>query len=169
MLLVVADTSPLLYLSRLGLLELLPGLYETVWIPRGVWVELVERQPDAVGAASIRAATWLRIDDQARRVPDVLQALAAVVDEGEAEAILLAELRGADLVLLDDGAARAVAQRRGLRPRGTLAVLVDARRAGLLPALEAALDGLAREGFRMTPALRAWALRAAGEPARKGG
>lgn len=167
--LVVADTSPLLYLSRLGLLDLLPGLYDTVWIPRGVWGELVERQPDAPDAASIRAATWLRIDDAARRVPDALRALAAVVDEGEAEAILLAEIRGADIVLLDDGAARAVAQRRGLRPRGTLAVLVDARRAGLLPALEPALDELAREGFRMTSALRTWALQAAGEAPRERG
>ena len=38
-----------------------------------------------------------------------------------------------------------------------------------LPTLEDAIDGLAREGFRMTPALRAWALQAAGETPRERG
>lgn len=45
--LVVADTTPLLYLARLGLLDLLERQYRRVLVPQTVWEELVVARPDA--------------------------------------------------------------------------------------------------------------------------
>jgi predicted nucleic acid-binding protein len=47
--------------------------------------------------------------------------------------------------------------------RGTLGVLVDARRAGHSPSLRATLDELRAQGFRVAPTLVSEALRHVGE------
>lgn len=51
---------------------------------------------------------------------------------GESQAIALAEELHADRILLDDFKARRIAVARGLNVAGTLAVLIEAHRQGLL-------------------------------------
>ncbi len=46
---VVADTTPLLYLSRIGRLDMARALYVEVLVPHEVHEELVEKRPDADG------------------------------------------------------------------------------------------------------------------------
>lgn len=122
---VVADTTPPLYLARIGLLDLLRDLYGTVVVPTEVWRELVEYRPDAPGVAELRAARWVRVDPGADASP-LLAELEDEIDRGEASAIALALPRRAEIVLVDDGAGRRAATRRGLLPRGTLGVLATA-------------------------------------------
>jgi predicted nucleic acid-binding protein len=71
---------------------------------------------------------------------------------GERDAILLAESIAADMVLLDENAARRVAADRGLRIAGTLGVLGEAAARGLVD-LAAAMDRLTGTSFRYSPAL----------------
>jgi hypothetical protein len=59
-------------------------------------------------------------------LPDEVNALP--IDRGEKYAIQLAQKIDANLVLLDDRAAREAAQHLGLKVKGTLGVLVDAYR-----------------------------------------
>jgi predicted nucleic acid-binding protein len=47
--LIVADSAPLIYLSRVGLLHVLAALFGEVVVPRTVWNEAVERRPSAPG------------------------------------------------------------------------------------------------------------------------
>ena len=54
--LVVSDTTPLLYLARVGRLDLLCELYVEVVVPQTVWDEIVEARPDAPGVGAVRAA-----------------------------------------------------------------------------------------------------------------
>jgi predicted nucleic acid-binding protein len=70
-------------------------------------------------------------------------------DRFQAAAILLAESLHADLLLIDERVGRKVAQERGVVVRGTLGVLVQARRSEVLPALKPVLDALVAEGFRI--------------------
>jgi predicted nucleic acid-binding protein len=71
------------------------------------------------------------------------------IEEGERQAIILAEELGADLVLLDDLRARQIAQARGLNIVGTLGLLADAARRGLIGFPEAVND-LKGTNFRMS-------------------
>jgi predicted nucleic acid-binding protein len=60
---VVADTSPVLHLGRIGRLDLLPTVVERVTVPRTVWGELVQPGTRADVLAAIESATWIDIVD----------------------------------------------------------------------------------------------------------
>lgn len=155
--LVVADSSPLIYLSRVEVLHVLPALFGQVVVPRTVWEESVNQRPAAPGIGTLREARWIRVVDDPSPQVDI------GLDPGETAAILVAESFHADLLLIDERAGRSVAQRRGVTIRGTLGVLVQARRANLLPALKPVFDALVTEGFRIAPALVREALASVGE------
>ena len=94
--------------------------------------------------------------------PDPL--LCEELDIGEAEAITLAVELGRICVLLDEHRGRRIAARvYGLEVRGTLGVLTDARRRGLLPALRPTLERLVQGGIFLSPKLIDDALRTVGE------
>jgi predicted nucleic acid-binding protein len=132
--LVVADSSPLIYLSRVRLLHILSALFGDVVVPRAVWNEAVERRPSAPGIESLRQARWIRIVD------DPSPSAELGLDPGETAAILIAESLHADLLLIDERRGREVAQERGLPVRGTLGVLVQARQSEVLPKLKPSLS-----------------------------
>ena len=154
---VVADTSPLIYLSRADVLDLLQVLFGEVVVPRAVWTEAVDRRPSAPGLDALKKASWIRVVDGALPTADL------GLDVGETEAILLAEGLHADLLLIDERLGRRVAEGRGLVVRGTIGVLVQARRAGALPALRPVVDAMMADGFRIAPALLREALAAVNE------
>jgi hypothetical protein len=62
--------------------------------------------------------------------PDEPDKALAALDPGERTALRLSEQLGADVVLLDEAAARAFAVQHGLKVSGTLGVLCNAARAG---------------------------------------
>ncbi len=154
---VVADSSPLVYLSRVGVLDVLATTFGKVVGPRVVWDEVVLARPDAPGVVSVRSASWLSVDDRDLRHIDL------GLDPGETAAILLAEVLKADVLLIDERGGRTVAKARGIVVRGTLGVLVHAREAGHIGALRPILDALVDEGFRIAPELVHEALRRVGE------
>jgi len=81
---VVADSSPLIYLSRVGVLDLLSAVFGDLVVPRAVWNEVVERRPSAPGLDALRQASWIRVVDSS--LPQIDLGL----DPGETAAILLA-------------------------------------------------------------------------------
>jgi predicted nucleic acid-binding protein len=159
---VVADTTPLLYLSRVGHVELLRVLYQQLIVPATVWQEVVGARPDAPGVDLLRSAPWIVVSDRAERA-GVEPALEEALDAGEAAAITLAELLSASVLLIDERKGRAVARARGLTVRGTLGVLVEARRLGHIASLRIAIDALRAQGFGVAPVLVSEALRQVGE------
>jgi hypothetical protein len=79
---------------------------------------------------------------------DLIQALSLEVDAGEAGAIALAIEANADLLLMDERRGRLAATRLGRRVGGVVGVVVEAKAAGLIPAVRPILDALTREvGF----------------------
>ena len=85
--------------------------------------------------------------------PAALLALAPPLDLGEAAALVLAEELAADVVLLDDKRARAVAARRGLQFTGTVGILRDARDRGLVRAAYPLIIQLRALGFWISDAV----------------
>jgi len=89
--------------------------------------------------------------------------LQLVLDEGEAETIVLALEANTNLVLLDDREARLQAKRLGLKVAGTIGVLLRAKKLELINSLKAELDKLRETGFRVSKSLEEEVLRAASE------
>ncbi len=147
----VVDTSPLLALSRLSLLDLLPELFGEVLLPEAVRAEAVEGRPRAPDVEAIRVALEagrLRVRAVGERDPE--QAAPDNLGRGEQEAIALGLLVRADVVVIDDRVARRAARDAGLRVIGVVGVLVAARRAGLIPAVAPLVEQLRAQGFRLS-------------------
>lgn len=160
---VVSDTSPLRALFFVGRLAILATLFGDVIVPPAVVDELQKaRRPEfrfdvaAIDHVRVVAPTdqsrvneWVRADD---------------LDVGEAEAIQLALELSADVLLIDERAGTAIARHVGLRTVGVLGVLVEAKRAGLVPAVGPLLDQLhVGINFFLSADVRAHVLKLAGE------
>lgn len=159
---VVSNTSPLNYLTLVGLERLLPTLFGRVIIPLAVQEELKSPgAPVEVRDLLDRSRGWL----EAMNAPSVSDPILAGLDPGEKEAIGLAVSMGADLILLDEARGRrAAAEHLGLTVTGTLGVLDRAARAGLIDATDA-VDRLRKTSFRASPKLYQLLLEPATKPA----
>jgi predicted nucleic acid-binding protein len=128
--LVVADTSPLNYLVLLQQETLLPTLYARVVIPPAVQVELQRsRTPAAVRQWMAHPPAWLTVQ-QPQQPLSVRQF--PRLDDGELEAIPLAEELHAAFLLMDEVDGREEALRRAIPVTGTLGVLETAAIRGLI-------------------------------------
>jgi predicted nucleic acid-binding protein len=146
---VVSDTSPICYLLLINHINILQVLYNVVIIPQTVADELSAfESPSVVKNWIAQPPDWIQIQPLKTRHYIELGKL----DPGEQEAILLAEELKADLVILDDKAARQIASERGLRIIGLLGIVKDAARASLLD-LETTFEQLQAVGFWVTPIL----------------
>ena len=104
--------------------------------------------PPAVRQWATSPPAWLKIHSDPEEPDQTL----ATLDPGERTALRLAELLRADVVLLDESAARSLAGQRGLKVSGTLGILCDAAQAGLVK-LPAGLELLRKTSFRASPEL----------------
>ncbi len=144
----VADTSPICYFILIGEIDLLPKLFSQVLVPEAVLAELLHKDdPPAVRSWASNPPPWML----AREIPPLATAGLERLQAGERAAILLAESTMANIVLLDEKAARRVAATRGLRVTGILGVLGEAATRGLLE-LASAIDRLRMTTFRASRA-----------------
>jgi predicted nucleic acid-binding protein len=158
---VVSDASPVTSLAAVGQIELLRCLYGTVVVPQAVYRELTDL-PGQPGGAEVQSLSWISVrtaGDRAR-VTSLLDDL----DQGEAEAIVLAIELASELLVMDERLGREVAQRFGLRVVGTAGVLVAAKQQGYLVAVKPVMDDLiAKARFRISQPLYQAILDAVGE------
>jgi predicted nucleic acid-binding protein len=153
---VVSNTTPLITLAGIDLLDLLPRLYGAIWIPEQVYLEY---QAGALPAdPALVAFPWLHI------MPVVVDPpLLEMLNLGEAAAITLAVSTDARAILLDEKAGRRIAVQRHLAVVGSLGVLVRAKQAGLIPAVRPKIDMMLTQGRRVSAQLVLQTLRAADE------
>lgn len=155
---VVSNTTPLITLVGLGLLDLLPALYQEIHIPEAVFTEYEAGRLRYPSSPDLATLSWIAVHTV---TPD--PRLPAILDAGEAEAIVLARAHRARLILLDERIGRTVALRLGLPVAGSLAVLLQAKQHGLIPLVAPLLDQMVQQGRRISPQLRTLVLTQAGE------
>ena len=143
---VVSDTSAISNLIAIGRENLLWQLFGEVIIPEAVRVELQRVHGAIPDFVSVR---------RVRNVAAVHALRATPLDEGESEAITIAEELSADYLLIDEKAGRAVATERKLQIIGVLGVLGRAKEAGLLASVGPELEKLTCDfKFWISPSLR---------------
>lgn len=150
---VVSNSSPLIALTAIGQLDLLPALFEAVLIPPAVAVEIAASIPTLPG--------WLRVQDLKQALPSAV--VRPSLGDGERETLALALEIQADLSILDDLPARRVARTLGLDITGTAGVLLAAKRRGLIPHVRPHLENLVNNAFFIGPELFEELLELAGE------
>jgi predicted nucleic acid-binding protein len=157
---VICNTSPLQYLHQIGGLELLRTLVGTLVIPPAVVQELAEGRARGIDLPVPESLGWIVV-----RAPRSAPALLLLADlgSGEAEVLALALESPGAVAILDDALARRMAESLHLPLTGTLGVLVDAKKAGLLHAVAPLLDSLDALGFRLAARTRAALLTLVGE------
>ena len=148
----VSNSTVLIYLAKIGKLTLLKELFREVLIPEEVFKEVVingkeQQQPDAFAVEMAIEEGWIRLMD----IEPLDELDKFGIDSVEAEAISLARSLGAS-VLLDQTHARIAAKTLGLKPKGTIFILLAALHKKLLTYEEYAysLEELVKAGFRMS-------------------
>ena len=145
---VVTNTSPLLALEKIGQLELLPSLFSSIIRPESVQKEIQEGVELGHSQGLVEDTEWIKT---VKDPPEMV--LRKELGAGETAAIALAVRESADVILLDDLAARLVAEELRLNVMGTLGILLAAHTKGILKsAHDCALD-LERSGFRVSKQL----------------
>lgn len=145
---VVADTGPLNYLLLIDHIDVLPRLFDSVYIPEAVRDELADAgAPTIVRNWIIAPPSWLIVTPT-----PAFGALSSKLDAGEQGAIALALELKAALLLMDDRAGVMAALAQGLEVVGTLGLLDRAASAGLID-LRVALSRLTATNFRVRPHL----------------
>lgn len=162
---VVADTSPLFYLAKLGRLTLLRDLYDQVYVPPEVWRETLAGSQVAPNLApqfsAAATAGWLIVSED---VPAATEPEICALDPGERDAIALARYLQSELLIIDEKQGRRVAMRFGLAVTGTLGVLLNAKQRGWISELKPELLKLREQTeFRFSAELEQHALRLANE------
>lgn len=157
---VVSDTSPITNLAAIGQLDLLRQIYGLVVIPEAVFQELTAAGGNHPGAIA-QQLDWVETRAVSNRI--LVSALQVELDEGEAEAIALAQELAADLLLIDEHLGRVVATRLGVRIIGLLGVLIEAKHRGLVQEVKPLVDTLMNLGFHVKQDLYRRVLQATGE------
>ena len=142
--LVIADTSPIRYLVQIGQIDLLPRLFEKIFLPSVVADELRHASaPPSVQAWMKQPPGWVEVSPASAIEDPALKAL----DPGEGAAIALGLALHADLILIDERKGAAAALNKGFEVVGTLGVLDLAAELGLVDLVDA-LARLKRTNFR---------------------
>ena len=159
---IVSDSSVIMNLAVIKQLELLPDLFGEIIIPYAVFLEVVVEGADLPGAKELQAAQWASVKKCANNT--LVATLLDEIDQGEAEAIVLALELGAELLLLDEKKGRSVANRFDLEHIGVLGILLRAKEKGLISEVRVHMDQLLSQArFFIHPDLYLQVLTLAGE------
>ena len=156
----ISNTSPILYLYRIGGAEWLPKLFGEIWIPEAVKEELQEGKRKGYDVPVPTNYTWIKIVN-----PKSMPSKWFALDLGKGEiAVMALALENPDkVVLLDDTLARRIAQAAGLQIWGTLKILLEAKSQKIISSVEPYVSKLKDSGMWISAEVEKRILRLAGE------
>jgi uncharacterized protein len=158
--LIISNTSPIFYLHRLGLIDILHELYGTITVPEAVKHELDQGGVTGEDVPRLEEYAWINIVKV--RPPQYLN-LVVDLGRGESEVLAIAADHPSALLILDDKLARSIAKMQGFHLTGTAGVLLRAKEKGFIPALRPVMERLVSLDFRLKLDLLEAILHLAGE------
>jgi len=137
---IVSNTSPISSLAKVDKLSLLENIYGQVNIPQAVYDELTDVRAGEKVNNAIKNANWIKIRSVTNR--QLVKKLELNLDQGEAEAIILAIELNANQLLIDERLGRQEAKKLGLSLIGVLGMLLIAKKRGLISNVKSVIDDL---------------------------
>ena len=158
---VIVNSTPIIVLCNIGLLDILKALYAEIYIPEAVYREVTEKDDSACQVLKT-ALNWIHVEKIANQADKKMYK--AKLHDGEVEVMILAQEGTADdLVVIDDNAAKKTAKYLGLKVTGTIGVLLKAKREGIIPEIASVLEKMKKNGFYISESLEQLVLEQAGE------
>jgi len=161
---IVSNTSPILSLSLVGLLELLQIQFTEVNIPSAVYDEY-KLDLGYPGTNSISKAIdigWLKVVQLKNN--EVAKVLSIELDYGESEAIALTLEKKVNLILMDEQEGRSRAKQLGLKPIGIIGVILRTKKSGQISSVKEVMESLRKNaGFYISEDFYQQVLKQAGE------
>ena len=156
---VIVNSTPLIILSNIGHLQILKSLYQQIFIPSAVFKE-VTAKTDSACQQIFQNFDWIQVLEcknfDRKIYPPKLHS-------GEIEVLVLAQDLNADLIVLDDNAAKKTAKFLGLTVTGTLGILLKAKREGFIDSTQSAINLMLEKGFYLSDSVIKLALSATNE------
>jgi len=156
----VVNASPLIFLAGAGLTELVQLAGTPVQIPRAVVEEIERFGPTDATAQAVRGLDWLRVVE-AVSPPAVIERWD--LGAGETAVLTWAYAHPGTTAILDDLAARRCANSLGIPVRGTLGLILTAKRRRVISAARPVLDQLRSAGMYLSNSVMNRALETVGE------
>lgn len=147
---IIADTSCLILLEKIGELDLLYKVFGKILITQEI--------ADEYG---LQLPVWLSVQEPINR--NYQKILEASVDKGEASAIALAVELIDCLLIIDDLKGRNLAQSLGIKITGTLGVILEAKLSGKINSVKPRLAKIKQTDFHFSADLERQILARANE------
>jgi len=153
--LIVSDTTPIITLMKMGHLDILKHLYGKVLIPNAVYIELTGNEKFVAEASQVMDSDFLEVEEVDNEVAVTILQEVSGLDAGESEAIVMANSRKADLLVMDEHKGRSVAKKMGLPITGTIGLLLKAFDEGMFTAgdIEECIEKLKETNVRISEGL----------------
>lgn len=156
----VINASPLILLTKAGLLDLLQLLSQEVVVPAAVAMEIQQYGVRDVTSQAIAQTNWLVVVETPP-VPELIQSWD--LGPGESAVLTWGYVHPNTEVIVDDLAARRCAVALGIPVRGTLGLVLIAKQRGTIPAARPILEQLRDSGMYLSERVMNQALALVGE------
>lgn len=157
---VIVNSTPLIILGNIDRLDILQKIYGEIIIPRAVFEEVTSKNDDAKLKLS-QNLSWIKIcevkDKSNRKIYQ------SKLHDGEVEVMMLANEISADLLIIDDNAAKKTAKFLGFNVTGTLGVLLKAKTQKIIGEIKTILKEMLNRGFYISPKVLEIVLKTANE------
>ena len=154
--LAIINASPLIFFSRSNHLQLLRAFADQFWVPEPVANEVLRRGTRDVSARAIHDTEWLTVHPAAT-IPAAI--VAWRLGAGETSVLALAAEHPGTEAIVDDLAGRRCAASLNIPVRGTLGIVLVAKRRGLIPKARPVIEEMVIGGLHLSRQVMDEALR----------
>ena len=138
------NASPLIFLARGDLLDLLKIAGDEIIIPAAVASEVQERGSEDPTVQAMEKAAWMTVVP----TPPIDERIQAWdLGPGESSVLTWGHIHRGTEIIIDDLAARRCATVLGIPCRGTLGLVLVAKRRGIIPRARPVIDQLRQLGM----------------------
>jgi len=156
----VVNASPFIFLSRADRLDLLHDICGKILIPQAVADEILLNGPEDISAQALINDTRFEVKPSLP-IPHIIARWG--LGHGESSVLALADLTPGLLVVIDDLAGRRCALTLGMKVRGTLGIVLIAKKRGIIPSARSVMEELIQSGLYLSAGVLNEALRRVGE------
>jgi predicted nucleic acid-binding protein len=141
----ILNASPTIIMAKIGKLDLLTSVPDEVVLPEAVAKEILAG-PEGDAARLAVEANKFRVIETPEPSPELVT---WDLGAGETSVISYALEHPTWTAILDDGAARRCAASFGIHVKGSLAVVILARKRGIIPSAKLILQAMREAGLRL--------------------